>query len=156
MDLPNTFSSIAVLIGIAFSATGCAATEVHQQGGSTAVITQSGGGGPSSTRVIKTPDGQKIITRDGSNVDITIQRNSSSGRGIENTWEDRGDERRATARDRFTRRPSDCSKEDGGFFGALRRFWSSDKCNDPSEEDIPTSEEYKSRMLRRMRPLSTP
>jgi len=71
----------AILFGITFSAVGCAATEVHKQGDSTAVIKQSGGSGPRTTEVIKTPDGQKIITRDGNNTDVTIQRGGASSSG---------------------------------------------------------------------------
>lgn len=70
---------IAILFGMTFSVVECTAAEVHQQDGSTAVIRQSGGSGPRTTEVVKTPDGQKIITRDGRNTDITIQSSGASG-----------------------------------------------------------------------------
>jgi hypothetical protein len=54
---------------------GCVRAETYRQGDSTATIEQSGGGsGPSESEVTRYPDGQKIITRDGNNTDITIQR----------------------------------------------------------------------------------
>lgn len=86
----NYLFSIAAVIGIAFSAPGCAGTEVHKQGNSTSVVTQSGSG-PSSTQVTKTADGQKIVTKSGNSTDVTIQRStSSSGKST-------------TDKDRFTR-----------------------------------------------------
>jgi hypothetical protein len=57
---------------------GCARAETYRQVDSTAVIEQSGGSGPSASEVIRYPDGQKIITRDGNNTDITIQRSGDS------------------------------------------------------------------------------
>jgi len=49
------------------------AAETFQHGGSTATIEQSGGRGASQSQVIRSEDGQTIITQDGSNTDITVQ-----------------------------------------------------------------------------------
>lgn len=120
---------IAVLIGVTFSEVGCAATDVYSHAGSTTEVTQSGGGGPNSTQVTRTPDGQKVVSRNGSNVDISVQSSGSSGDG-------------GNSEGRFTRSSPDCVDDGGGFFGALRRIvWpSSTKCSNSG--DIPTSEEY--------------
>ncbi|TCT20206.1 hypothetical protein [Thiobaca trueperi] len=93
--------SIAAIVGMAFSAAGCAGTEVHQQGSSTAVITQSGAKGSSSTQVTKTPDGQKIVTKSGNSTDVTIQssKSGSASSGKSTTTVDK---------DRFTRSTRDC------------------------------------------------
>jgi len=69
---------IAILSSMIFGLAGCGATD-HPQGNSTTVIKQSGGSGSSTTEVIKTPDGQKSITRDGNSTDITIQSSDASG-----------------------------------------------------------------------------
>ncbi len=93
--------SIAAIVGMTFSAAGCAGTEVHQQGSSTAVITQSGAKGSSSTQVTKTPDGQKIVTKSGNSTDVTIQssKSGSASSGKSTTTVDK---------DRFTRSTRDC------------------------------------------------
>ena len=65
-----------ILSVLAIIGTGLVSAETFRQGGSTATIEQSGGSGPSESEVTRYPDGQKIITRDGSNTDITIQRGS--------------------------------------------------------------------------------
>lgn len=49
-----------------------AGAETFQHGGSTTVIEQSGAGA-SRSEVSRYPDGQRIVTQDGSNTDITIQ-----------------------------------------------------------------------------------
>lgn len=93
--------SIAAIIGMSFSTASCAGTEVHQQGSSTSVVTQSGGKGSSSTQVTKTPDGQKIVTKSGNSTDVTIQSSksgsTSSGQSSKNT------NRTTVDNDRFTR-----------------------------------------------------
>ncbi len=66
------FTGIALVCAIFGS--GCASAETYRQGGSTAIIQQSGGSGNSESQVTRYRDGQKIITRDGSSTDITIQR----------------------------------------------------------------------------------
>jgi len=52
---------------------GSASPEIYQHGGSTAVIEQSGGSDRSESQVTRYQDGQKIITQDGANTDITSQ-----------------------------------------------------------------------------------
>lgn len=137
---------IAVIIGMSVSSIGCAATEVYSHGGSTTVVTQSGGGGPRSTDVTRTPDGQRVISRSGSNVDISEQ--SSSSKGISDPDDGR----------RSGRGSRDCVDDEGGFFGAFRRMmWPSSKCSSSPTirgEPVPTSEEYKDRMQSRMRSVS--
>jgi hypothetical protein len=133
-DLVRFF--VAVLIGFSFSSMGCAATEVHQQGGSTAVIEQSGGSEPSRTQVTKTPNGQKIITRDGNSSDVTIQSNRPSGKGTNGAAKPQVDS------DRFNR--SSVSSRDCVDCPAPGRF---------RETDIPTAKEYKDSIRDRMRPL---
>jgi len=54
------------------------AAETFQHGGSTATIEQSGGRGPSQSQVIRSKDGQTIITQDGSSTDITVQGSGGS------------------------------------------------------------------------------
>lgn len=56
---------------------GCVSAETHTTAGSTATIQQSGGG-TSKTEVRRYPDGQTIITQDGVNTDVTVQRGTSS------------------------------------------------------------------------------
>jgi len=63
----------SLLVGILLAA-GSVHAETYSHGNSTTDIEQSGGDGPSRSRVERYPNGQKIITRDGKNTDITIQR----------------------------------------------------------------------------------
>lgn len=126
----------AILFGMTFSAVGYAATEVYQQDDSTAVIKQSGGSGPRTTEVTKTPDGQKIITRDGNNTDVTIQRGGawSSGKPSGN-----GATEPKIDQDRFGRGSQDyVDCPPASKIG-------------PKDSDIPTAEEFKDRMRSRMR-----
>ena len=58
-------------------ATSCASADLHTHAGSTTLIQTDAGRGFSETRVIRHPDGQTVITRDGSNVDITTQRSGT-------------------------------------------------------------------------------
>ena len=51
-----------------------AGAETFQHGGSTTIIEQSGGNSTSTSKVTRYEDGQRIITRDGSSTDITVQR----------------------------------------------------------------------------------
>lgn len=60
---------VLAIIGFSF-----ASEEIYQQGDSIAIIKQSGGSGASESQVIRHEDGQTIITRDGRNTDITVQR----------------------------------------------------------------------------------
>lgn len=62
---------VLTIIGVGF-----ASEEIYQQGDSIAIIKQSGGDGASESRVTRHEDGQTIITRDGRNTDITVQRRS--------------------------------------------------------------------------------
>lgn len=64
-----------VLLSVAASA-GSAVAETFRHGGSTASIEQSGGA--SRSEVTRYQDGQKIVTRDGSSTDVTIQRSGDS------------------------------------------------------------------------------
>lgn len=66
-----------VLFSMAAIGTGATCAETFRHGNSTATIEQSGGG-TSRSEVTHYRDGQKIITRDGSNTDITIQGESGS------------------------------------------------------------------------------
>lgn len=62
------------VIALAAAGAGLAGAQVHQHGNSTTIIEQRGGSGATTTEITRYPDGQTIITRDGSSVDITIQR----------------------------------------------------------------------------------
>lgn len=116
-----------------------AETQVHQQGNSTAVIEQEGGTGKSVTDVIKTPQGQKIITRDGRNTDITIQNSGGGGAKSTPDWKNR---------DRFAQAPWDDSDWDDSDWPVP----SSSPLRARGQE-IPTKEEFKARIRSRMRPL---
>lgn len=125
------------LSGVAF----CNDTEVHQQGNSTSVIKQSGSSGGKETKVIKTPQGQKTITRSGNNTDVTIQSNGNSGkRDFGTIAPDAATARPGVESDRFTRGTRDLPD------------CTTDKSCDRSYE-VPTEDEFKDRMTRRMRPL---
>lgn len=145
---------ISMLLGLTCSMT-VHATEVHQHGGSTAVIKQSGGSGPKSTKVIKTPEGQKIITRDGNSTDITIQRNDGPG-----THESSGGDamKPKIDPDRFKGNSDpdmdyiDGEEPGNGGNGKKRSPDTTQRGTNHSDSDIPTAEEFKERMLRRMRP----
>ncbi len=89
------FRATAVTLVSASIGTGCASAETYRHGGSTATIEQRGGTGPSEAEVTRYPNGQKIITRDGSSTDITIQRDDGSAPG------DPGLEPPETSVDRF-------------------------------------------------------
>jgi hypothetical protein len=52
---------------------GSGGAETFTRGGSTASIEQSGGGAESRSLVVCAPDGQRILTHDGSSTDILIQ-----------------------------------------------------------------------------------
>ncbi len=135
--------SIAILFGMTFSVVECTAAEVHQQGGSTAVIQQSGGSGPRTTEVVKTPDGQKIITRDGRNTDITIQ---SSGASSSRGSSGRSATQPAIDQDRFTRNlqdrvndpPASKTREPDSSIPTAREFRQSE-ARDPSQIDAVTT-----------------
>ena len=57
---------------------GCAAQEVHQHGNSTTVIQQSGGG-PATTSVLRSTQGQTITRQDGKSTAVVIQESGGSG-----------------------------------------------------------------------------
>lgn len=147
---------ISMLLGMTCSMT-VYATDVHQQGGSTAVIKQSGGSGPKSTKVIKTPEGQKIITRDGNSTDITIQRNEGPA-----THESSGGDsmKPKIDPDRFTGNSDpemdcpemDCPDVEEPRNGKKRNPGKTERGTTQRDSDIPSAEEFKERMLRRMRP----
>ncbi|WP_006786081.1 hypothetical protein [Thiorhodospira sibirica] len=66
------------IVAMSASSISCAAPEVYQQGNSTAVIDQRGGGS-STTQVIRTPEGQQVISRDGKSSSVTIQQSGPAG-----------------------------------------------------------------------------
>lgn len=142
-------SSGLILLGLVFSVTGCAETAVHRHGGSTAVVTQSGGG-TRTTEVYRSRDGQKVITRDGNSTDVTVQRGGSApSTGSGTTASARSAEDRFARQDRFSQRgrfapgTPDCGSDCGASPESRARG------------GIPTAAEYKQRMLDRMRPLSS-
>lgn len=51
-----------------------AVAETYRYGGSSTTVEQRGGPGPSTSRVIRDPDGQTVITQDGGNTDVTVQK----------------------------------------------------------------------------------
>lgn len=70
-------------ICMSYAVVGCAASEVAQTGSSTSktepkAAQSSDDKTTSSVEIIKTPDGQKVITRSGGSTDVTIQSNSST------------------------------------------------------------------------------
>jgi hypothetical protein len=64
---------LALCLGVGCRGAGFAGAETFTSGGSTTSIEQSGGG-VSRSEVTRYPDGQRVITTDGRNTDITIQR----------------------------------------------------------------------------------
>ncbi len=64
---------VGITLVFALIGAGSVSAETFRQGGSTAIIQQSGGG-KSESQVTRYKDGQKIITRNGRSTDITIQR----------------------------------------------------------------------------------
>ncbi len=80
MKIPNwsarrtgSYCASIALVFIIISV-GSVGAETYRQGGSTAIIQQSGGSGKSQSRITRYKGGQRIITRDGRSTDITIQR----------------------------------------------------------------------------------
>lgn len=136
--------SAAILFGMTFSIAGNADTEVHKQGSSTSVVTQSGGSGSRRTQVTKTPDGQKIITRDGNSTDVTIQRSGSSSKGAKGSSKF-DDDLPTLDKNRFGRDTTDCAKSKC----PSSRSAKSDDAD--FDDDIPSAEEFKDRMRNRMR-----
>lgn len=139
--------SAAILLGMTFSMAGNADTEVHKQGNSTAVVTQGGGSGASSTQVIRTPDSQKIITRDGKSTDVTIQRSTSSSKGSKAGSKADADDMPKLDKSRFERDSLDCAKS------KCPPTRSTNLDDADFEDDIPSAEEFKDRMRSRMRPV---
>jgi len=116
----------------------CAAgNETFQYGGSTAVVEQRGGAGTSRSEVERFGNGQKIVTRNGSSMDIVIQE-SDSHRSLGHGWHyaDSGADRfdRGSVDERFSRAEYDGS--------------SIDDCTDCTAWS--TREAFKQRMLERM------
>jgi len=73
-EMKATTAAITLILGL--GAAGCGSTqEVHQHGNSTSVIDQRGGG-PSSTTVIRSDQGQTIIKEDGRSSSVVIQQSS--------------------------------------------------------------------------------
>jgi len=116
----------------------CAAgNETFQYGGSTAVVEQSGGAGTSRSEVERFDNGQRIVTRNGSSMDIVIQE-SGSHRSLGHGWHyaDSGAGRfdGGSVDERFSQ-----AEYDGPFI---------DECADCTAWS--TREEFKQRMLERM------
>lgn len=65
---------LALCLGVGCRGAGLAGAETFTSGGSTTRIEQSGGG-VSRSQVTRYPGGQRVITTDGRNTDISIQRN---------------------------------------------------------------------------------
>ncbi|AGA33738.1 hypothetical protein TVNIR_2078 [Thioalkalivibrio nitratireducens DSM 14787] len=70
---------IATMLVAASANAGCATADVHTPGGSTTVIHHDASPGFTESRVIRYRDGHKVITRDGNNTDITVQRSTAGG-----------------------------------------------------------------------------
>ncbi|WP_232222263.1 hypothetical protein [Thioalkalivibrio paradoxus] len=69
---------IAAILAAASANAGCATADVQTPSGSTTVIHHHGSSRYiTESRVIRYPDGHKVITRDGHNTDITVQRNTT-------------------------------------------------------------------------------
>jgi hypothetical protein len=69
---------LALCLGAGCRSAGVAGADTFTSGGSTTEIEQFGGG-VSRSEVIRYPDGQRVITKDGRNTDISIQRGGSTG-----------------------------------------------------------------------------
>lgn len=127
--------TIGLALGLTLVASAVAA-QTHHAGGSTTVIEQHGAG-PSQSQVRVYRDGQKIITRDGQNTDISIQRGST---GAPSGSPDAGrfdlDERLAPSR------PSEHL--------APHRPASEERL-EPWSDVEPSREAYRQRMLERLR-----
>ncbi|MEY6432463.1 hypothetical protein ABC977_08610 [Thioalkalicoccus limnaeus] len=116
--------------------TAAALAQTHHSGGSTTVIEQHGAG-PSQSQVSVYRDGQKVITRDGQNTDISIQRGST---GVPSGSADSGrfefDERLVPSR------PSERLTPHRRAAGEILEPWS----------DVePSREAFRQRMLERLR-----
>lgn len=109
---------------------GSVSAETYRHGGSTAIIQQSGGSDKSQSQVTRYKDGQKIITQDGNSTDITIQR---EGRFLP---PDNSREYPETGLDCFDRR-------------SIEARFSRTELEDRS--DIDASDDFKQRILERMR-----
>jgi hypothetical protein len=117
---------------------GTAGAETFRYDGSTATIEQSGGQGASHSQVIRDQDGQTIITQDGNNTDITVQRRSGA------PSPDDGWEHPPAATDRFDR-----SWIEKRFSGMAPERGSADDC--PESTGSSMREVFKQQMLERMR-----
>ena len=70
----TSFQWAGIALVLASVGVGCASEQTYQHDDSLVIIRQSEGSGPSESQVIRHEDGHTIITRDGRNTDITIQR----------------------------------------------------------------------------------
>jgi len=101
--------------------------ETYRHGNSTATIEQSGGGGKSESQIRRYKDGQTIITQDGNNTDITIQREKGFS-------------------------APDYSREYPDYFFCRRSIEECFSGIDPDDRrGADTSDDFKQRMLNRMR-----
>lgn len=86
------------------------AAQIFQHGNSTATVEQKGGPVPSKFEITRYDLGQRIITQDGSNTDITVQQSGAFGTS-DDTWThaDTGADRceEPPAEERFQRRAAD-------------------------------------------------
>lgn len=143
--------SAAFILGMSVSATGTADTQVHRQGGSTSVVTQSGGG-PTTTEVIKTPEGQKVITRSGNSVDITVQSSGPPPKGARGKVDETVDPERFSNRDDGPASKAPPAKKGNIPTGTKEEVRHSSEALPRNRTHIPTAEEFKERMRARMRP----
>jgi hypothetical protein len=138
----NARGMVSGLLGLAVLSmtvvTGCAVAETHTSGGSTAVIQQSGGTRPVESRVTRDRHGQTIVTQDGRNTDITIQRDSAS---VGSDTDGLGEAPQAERFDRPSSRDSVSSR-----FPATRGG-----VDELRETSGSTQDAFKARMLERMR-----
>jgi len=129
---------LALCLGVGCRGAGFAGAETFTSVGSTTIIEQSGGG-VSRSEVTRYPDGQRVITTDGRNTDITIQR-SPGPRG--HNAPPPSDQRagQAPAAGRFD--PP---------FGQERPTWHEDHDTGPDTSDpSATAASFRERMLERM------
>lgn len=135
-----------IFIAIIFNETGCAdSSSVYIEKNSTTISQTSGIN--SSTKIISTPDGQKVISRSGNNTNISIQ---SSG-----SLKNKKNNRAKNLADDF---PQDCidnkySNKSSKTNARIRSKADCDALDTLEEDDLPTAEEFKDRMRSRMRPV---
>ncbi len=133
--------------GLVFSVVGCAETTVHRDGQSTAVITQSGSG-PATSEVIRTPGTRTVVTRSGSSQSVIMQSTDPAGSSRVTSSTDRG--------------AQDHLDMDARFDEAAARFdahptppETSSSRPDSSSSSSSAAEDFRSRLMDRIRPRST-